>query len=76
MPDTYFVLSASEDGLNISTHTKDALEKKLNDKWWGEKQVFHDKIPPGFPDRDLGIVIIKGQVVMPKPVTVVTKLEL
>lgn len=72
----YFVLSSTEDGMTISILNKESLETRLAEKYWGEDiEIFTsapDKDPMYWP---AGLLIIKGEVIVPKAVEVVTKFE-
>lgn len=73
----YYVISASVDGSYIERLTKDQLEEELNDEAYGKDVEF---VHPNdsMPDIESGTwaLIIKGEVVVPKAVEVITKLKL
>lgn len=61
----YFVIFGSDDGdVRISNLTKDELETRLNENYWGGA-----KIRSEIDDEDLrelnGVVIIRGDMVIP-----------
>jgi len=67
----YYVIHCSEDGdKSIDVFTKDKLEEALKDEDWGENPEFGD---PGTVSLDYfsGLLIIKGETVIPKPVELV-----
>lgn len=70
-----FVLYCSEHGDHyLNQMTEAQLEKKLNDEDWGQDVQFLDPSVPGFRlEQAVGIIIIKGEVVVPKPMRQVTQ---
>lgn len=72
----YFVLSFSEDG-DVSLKVLDAagLQKHADDYWSDEEMCpkFLDKIDPNGVAYTVGTMIIKGEVVKPRPVDIVKK---
>jgi hypothetical protein len=77
MSDTVLVISCSEDG-DKSLHrlTKAELCDRLDEQWYGESPAF---APPGtVPNMDtfVGLIIIEGDIVVPKPVEKVTRYQL
>ena len=85
---SYLVLYSSEDGLNIShiKTKKELLEKITPDKdgyiYWGnfDSIKFLDRIPGDFYRfKDYAtheLLIVKAEVVTPRPVEVVTKMDI
>ena len=76
MNDTYFVVTASEDGdVYLNAYTKEALERALTDEDWGPDvrflQVSRGQI--NLQEGGAGIYIIRGTTVIPKEQAVVTK---
>lgn len=68
----YFLIGVSEDGAYIE-------EIKDIAKFLEERAAYHD-FAPKLPDGDLNywndkVVLIKGEIVTPRPVQVVTKYE-
>ena len=71
---TYFVIHATEDGdVHITPLSKDELEARLNDQYWGDAKIF-DCVPD--LALNAGLIIVKGEVVVPRSVKVVEKVEL
>ena len=70
----YFVMSCDADGTAIWSMTKESLLKYL-DEFSGE---ILSTIPNSDPNYwgENKIVIIKGEIIIPKPVEVVTRYEL
>lgn len=82
--ESYFILTGTEDGISVDVLPKEEIEKRLVEEYYGSNPVILDRIPemdkgyfvvPGSGDRTK-ILIIKGQVVTPRPVQVVKKFEL
>jgi hypothetical protein len=66
----YFVIYSSEDGeVSVERLSKEDLEKRLNENYWGDKPKFLSE------SDDLaynaGLMIIKGELVTPQPKKVV-----
>lgn len=77
MKESYHVISTSEDGVSVYALSKEDLEKRLAEQYWGDKKILNE-LPS---ERDPGywgscIVIIKGSVVVPQPVKVVEEYRL
>jgi hypothetical protein len=78
---SYFVLTSDEDGISVNMVSKATLEKCLKQKAFGENVEFLDHVPSidkGCWDQRDGehkILIIKGEVVIPKVVGRVTEYE-
>lgn len=80
----YFVIRSSEDGeVYLSEMTKDQLENSMTPPPGEDRaEIEADEIcgsARGWDDRkesSCAVLIIKGEVVVPKPVEVVTKFEL
>lgn len=75
----YFVITATEDGdVFVAKMTKAELEKQYNEEWWGNLQndlILINK-NRGIDLREKsGLVIIKGEQVVPKAVKSVTRYE-
>lgn len=71
----YIVIHTTLDSQYVSCLSKDEVEKRLNDTeaWYGNKIVFLDS----FPEKDIcnlsripadTLIIIKGDIILPKPV--------
>lgn len=79
--ENYFVLTSGEDGISISMISKKELEKSLKEKDWGDKVKFLDRVPDidkgcwGQDEDEEAIIIIKGEIVVPKAVKRVTEYE-
>ena len=71
---SYFVINLTEDGeVYVDQHTKEELEEKLTNGWWAA-QAIHDKMPARL-STVTGLIIIKGEIIMPRNVQVVQKVE-
>lgn len=70
----YVVIRTDEDGISIEHLTKAELLKRLEEKYYGDVSPM-PFIPPNSDPTEWGIsfVVIKGSVVKPAPVAVVTK---
>ncbi len=76
MADQYFVIKTTEDGSTLREMTKEALEAELAEM--GDRRPApHDLSRKWGTDltAEAGYTIIKGRIVAPKPVEVVTKYE-
>lgn len=82
----YFVLRCDEDGTTVQQLTAEELTKAITPDANGYTEhgkglVFLDHIPRSdkgywITEYERSMVIIKGEIVVPRPVQVVTKLEL
>lgn len=74
-PREYFVMRCSEDGeVSINQLSKTDLLRRIEEKYWGERAEFIDYIPDSDPQSwGHSIVIVKGNLVMPEPVTKILK---
>lgn len=73
----YFVIYTSEDGTYIEQISGDELKKRLEEEYWGSAPAMLDEVPK---DADpncwpRGLLIIRGEVFVPKPVQRVTEWE-
>ena len=70
---SYFVLYASDDGLNIEQMDKETLEKRLDENYWGGVVISHSMLketdPNYWGDR---LIIIRGEIAVPMAEKVVT----
>lgn len=76
MSETYIVFYYNEDGDRVQPEflTKNSLEKRLNENYWGDKVKI--LTPSCDFEYETGILIIKGEVIKPKSVKVVQQWEL
>lgn len=78
--DSYIVIhSAGSDGVFISQHTQEDLEKKLDERYWGNTTEIVPELPSETSIeywRGHLLVVIKGKVIVPKAVETVTKFKL
>lgn len=78
MNDSYIVISFSEDGDPpiVKTMTADELKGKLKEHWWGERPKFVQPCKQFDAGSSGGaLMIIKGEIVVPKAVQVTTEYE-
>ena len=75
--ENYIVMVASEDGFSIDAVSKETLLLRLANDYWGEKEI-GEKIPGETDPNYWGdqLVIIKGDVVVPRPKKVVEEYEI
>ncbi len=68
----YYVISSGEDGITIAGPLdKEEIIKQINRDYWGENVTYLSKIPENYDNYlNEGIIIIKGQIVTPKPVNI------
>lgn len=72
----YVVIYHSEDGnFSIESLGKEELEEKLNENYWGPNKLLNELISWGSYGQP-GLLILKAQLVVPKPVKVVEKYSL
>jgi len=73
----YFLIHCSEDGdVSVAKYEKDALLSAIKENYYGDIGFF-DKMP----DENIQywgnkVLIIKGEIVTPKPVEVIKKYEI
>ena len=74
----YFVITNSDGDTNVTPFTKEALEAAIAENYWGEDVTYLEKIPNPTDTNYWGVsvLIIKGDVVVPKPVETVIKYEI
>ncbi len=75
----YFIICSDEDGMDIYQYSREELEELLNDEDH-EKTHFFDHVPTSdkgcwTEGPENSILIIKGEIIVPKAVTKVTKFE-
>lgn len=73
----YFVISNCKGETTVESLNKEQLTTGLNNKAWGDNVVFMDKIPEFDTNYWSGgaVLIIKGDIIVPRPVEYVIKLE-
>ncbi len=72
----YAVIRNTEDGVRVDFLSKEDLEQRLNEQYYGRMKIstkLPDTVDEYFADDTL--VIVKAELVQPKPVTVITKYE-
>jgi hypothetical protein len=77
MSGTVLVISCGEDGdKTLARLTKAELCDRLDEQWYGEDPQFAS--PSAVPDleRFVGLIIIDGDIIAPKPVEKVTRYKL
>jgi len=74
----FFVISNSDGDTTVDMVSKEQLNERLNEKYWGESAEFFDAMPAEMDTNYWGgkILIINGDVAFPKPVKVVTEWEM
>tara|TARA_R100001594_G_scaffold121248_2_gene157050 strand:- start:338 stop:565 length:228 start_codon:yes stop_codon:yes gene_type:complete len=74
----YFVIKNTDGDTIVSSMTKEVLEERLNEDWYGTDVKFLNEIPKNNDTNYWGedILIIKGDIVTPKPVQTVTEYEI
>ena len=73
--ETYFVIRNSDGDTYVDTMNKEELLKRINDDYYGVGLKIFDKLPKSSDTNywDDGILIIKGCLVSPKPITKITE---
>lgn len=72
----YFIISNNDGDTYIETATKEQITKRLEEKYYGEEPMFKSDIERS--DTNYwgdNILIIKGEIVVPKPKKVVETFE-
>lgn len=74
---SYFTIRNSDGDTRVDEWTKEELEERLEEGYWG-KVTHPDKLPENSDTNYWGnsVLIIRGEVVSPKAVKTVIKLEL
>lgn len=79
MSDLYYIISTGPDGAHLTVMTKAKLEKALAEDYWGSDVLSKRLLAGNQTDTDLmatsGLLIIKGQSVVPRPKQVVETWE-
>lgn len=80
MSNQVVVLYFNEDGdvPSVNQMSKEEFLSRLEENYWGENPKFADMKPGWTIDTDsfVGLVVIEGKVIVPKPVQVATKYEI
>lgn len=72
----YFLIHCSEDGdISVKQYSKDELLRLLKDEDYGFIEFF-DKMPKDSPVYWEKVLIIKGEIMCPKPIEVVKQYEI
>jgi hypothetical protein len=76
--DRYVVIKYNEDGdlPDVKEMSGDELRGKLKENYWGERPNFAEPGKEVHGSRFSGLVVIKGQIIKPKPVQVATEYDL
>lgn len=74
----YFVIKSNEDGISIESVSEQELLEGLHDNSYGESPSFTEKLPnkPIDLSEESKLIIIKGEIVVPKPKFVVKEYKL
>ena len=74
---SYFTINNSDGDTRVKEWTKEALESALNEEHWGDAE-FPSKLPNTNDTNYWGnsVVIIRGEVVSPEAVKIVTEMRL
>lgn len=78
-PREYVVIYLNEDGDRPSVEQMSGVElrKRLKEKYWGERVKFAEDGPSRVEtEYFVGLIIVKGQIVQPRPVQVTTEYDL
>lgn len=79
MSDLYYIIDTGPDGAHLTVMTKAKLEKALADGDWGDDVMSKRLLAGNQTDVDLtaieGMLIIKGQSIVPRPKQVVETWE-
>jgi hypothetical protein len=77
MNEMYFVIHNGEGDTIVDAITKDVLLERIGDGYWGDV-TFLDKLPDDKDTNHWGcnVLIIKGSVVTPQPVNVITEFKI
>ena len=69
------VLTVNEDGPSIAELTENEFQRRLTNGEYGQPPEFDTELP-GDLEQYVGTVVIRGKVIVPEPVTTVTKYKL
>ena len=76
MPESYFIIAGSEDGgCHMERVSKEECLQRISGDYYGSRRKILNRLPEdicNFTD----LVIIKGEIIVPKPKTVVTEYEI
>lgn len=74
----YVVIGFNEDGdlPSVEELTADQLRTRLKEHYWGERPVFAEPGQSVGGDSFVGLVIIEGRIVKPRPVEVAVEYDL
>ena len=73
----YTVISVSDDGVYVTSMPGQTLKERLAENYWGPDVHFFNHVPSLDPQEwGPGILIIKGDIVVPQPVQTVTEYKL
>jgi len=83
MSQTYFIIKSGEDGISIDAVSKAELSKRITpdedgQHYYGDAPMFLRSVPEidkGYFMVD-GMLVIKGEIVIPKPVAKITEYEI
>jgi hypothetical protein len=72
----YFIISNSDGDTIVDVVTKDVLLKRLDENYYGDREIL--SYVPEYDTNYWGdsILIIKGDVVTPTPITTITKFDI
>ena len=73
----YFIISNSDGDTTVDVVDKETLLERIKEEYYGDREVFTEM--PSDNDTNYwgeGILVIKGKVVSPKPVQVITDFEI
>lgn len=77
MTPQYVVIRFNEDGdpASVEQMSGDTLRERLKEGYWGERPKFAH---PGSPIHEsfVGLVIVRGEIIEPRPVQVATEYDL
>ena len=78
MADAYFVIHNSDGETKVDTLTREELTKRLNEEYYGDAPQFLEELDKRSDTNYwLGAyLIIKGEIIIPKPVKVIEEYEL
>lgn len=74
----YYVISAGPDGISIREFSKDRIVKDLTEEGGIDESSVLTKMPNNSDPNEWGeaILIIKGNIVIPRTVTIVTRYDI
>jgi len=76
MADTYFIIHNGDGDTNVDVLTREELTKRLNEEYYGDVGFLREITEKDTNYWGDALLIIKGEIIIPKPVKVIEEYEL